>query len=155
MASGLGDHTESDRDEHLPQISLYMGTSRKRMRGKEKSSKPPRALKKKEHKPEEVPQGSQAVVAQPEEGATNTEEQGLLSDGKPRTGDHGHEPDTTAEMSDPDQYRTRPHGKTILERNSRLQGSKGIGQENCFIMKIFKRSKPFCLYQSDMERFDC
>lgn len=56
--------------------------------------------------------------------ATDGEEQDLLSDGKPRRGGHGREPNTTDEMFDPDQYRTPPGGETTLERNTKLQRIK-------------------------------
>lgn len=49
------------------------------MRGTANPSKPPRALKKKSAKPEEVPEDIPAAVSQPKEEEADTEAQDLLS----------------------------------------------------------------------------
>lgn len=113
MASGSRERTESNKDqeEQLPQISPDRGTSRKCMRGAAKALKPPKAPKKKgELESETAPEEIAEEVAQPvnEEEVAASEDQGLLSDDRPRRGDHGREPDTIAEMSDPAPYKMPP-----------------------------------------------
>lgn len=120
MAFGSGECTESDKDlqEPLPQISPKKGKGQKCMRGIAKSSKPPKALKKKSDEnlegeipsdvvqPEEVAQSEE--VAAIEDQAAATKEQEMGSGDLPRRGGCGREPNTTDEMSNPDGYRTPP-----------------------------------------------
>lgn len=127
MASGSGERTQSDKEqeEHLPQITPDKGKSKKRMRGTGKSSKPPEASKKKaEEKPEEVAQPEAGTLSDDvaaTEDLAATEDQDISFEDRPRKGGRGHEPNTTAEMSDLTGYGTPPHGETLTEGNSRIQ----------------------------------
>ena len=49
-----------------------------------------------------------------------SEDPGVGSEDRPRKGGRGRDPNTTAEMSDPEPYKTPPEGETLTERNTRL-----------------------------------
>ena len=91
------------------------------MTGGGKSSKPPKAPKKRqesvsEEDSEEIP----SAHSQPEDELV-TDALTIFSDGNPKKGGRGREKNTTAEMSDPESYRTPPEGESTTERNNMLQ----------------------------------
>ena len=123
MASGSGEHTESDKDqeEQLPQITPEKGQGKKRMRGTAKSSKPPKAPKK---KVEKVPTVSSKKERKQEEDAAS-EDPGmsvLKTDQGKVVVVVNQTPLLRCLTLEP--YKTPPHGETLTERNSRLQRIK-------------------------------
>lgn len=104
MASGSSDRagSETESQELLPQITPDKGKGQKRMRGTAKAST---ASKK---KPKE-----NVEKAIPPEEAIPTEDQAIVSEDQPKKGGHRLETNTTAEMSDPEGYRTVP-GETSV-----------------------------------------
>ena len=117
MAQSLEEHSGSEGElPLLPPMSERM-----RLTGRGKSSKPPKAPKKKpvsksEEESEEVP----SIHSQPEDELV-TDALTLFFDGNPKKGGRGREKTTLAEMSDPDGYKTPPGVETTTEHNNRLQ----------------------------------
>ena len=108
----------SDSKGYLPQFSPR--TEQMRLTGGGKSSKPPKAPKKRQ---ESVSEGDSEEIpsahSQPEDELV-TDALTIFSDGNPKMGGRGREKNTTAEISDTDSYRTPPEGESTTDRNNRL-----------------------------------
>ena len=92
-----------------------------RLTGRGKSSKPPRTPKKKsKSESKEDDEENPSAHSQPEDELV-TDALTLFFDGNPEKGGRGREKNTTAEMSDPESYKTPPGVETTTKRNIRLQ----------------------------------
>ena len=92
----------------------------KRLTGAEKSSMPPKVLKKKSESESDEEDDIPLAHSQPEDEQI-TDSKTLFSDGNPKKGGRGRERNIAAEMSDPETYKTPPGVETTTERNNRLQ----------------------------------
>nr|XP_020173034.1 eukaryotic translation initiation factor 5B-like [Aegilops tauschii subsp. strangulata] len=110
---------QSGSEGELPQLPPM--SERMRLTSGGKSSKPPKTQKKKsESESEEQDDDIPSAHSQPEDELV-TDAVTLFFDGNPKKGGRGREKNTTAEMSDPESYKTPPGVETTTERNNRLQ----------------------------------
>ena len=109
---------QSGSKGEMPQMSPL---SHKRLTGGGKTSKPPKILKKKsESESEEEDDDNHLAHSQPKDELV-TDAMTLFSSGNPKKDGCAREKNTTAEMSDPETYKTPPGVETTTERNNRLQ----------------------------------
>nr|XP_020155160.1 uncharacterized protein LOC109740514 [Aegilops tauschii subsp. strangulata] len=110
---------QSGSEEEMPQLPPLF--EHKRLTAGGKASKPPKIPKKKsESESEEEEDDIPSAHSQPEDELV-TDAMTLFSDGNPKKGGRGREKNITAEMSDPESYKTPAGVETTTERNNRLQ----------------------------------
>ena len=116
MAQSSEEHSGSEGE--LPQLPPMF--ERMRLAGQGKSSKPPKAPKKKPvYESEEESEEVSSAHNQPEDELV-TDALTLFSDGNSKKGGRARGKNTSAEIPDPESYKTPP-GEIATERNNRLQ----------------------------------
>ena len=111
---------QSGSEEEIPQMTHV--AERAKLTGERKAAKPPKISKKiSESETEDVEEDDiPSAHSQPEDELI-TDSKTLFTDGNPKKAGRGRERNTTAEMSDPESYKTPPGVETATERNNRLQ----------------------------------